>query len=42
VFGNRILRKIFGPKREEVRGDWRKLHNGELIFVFLAKYYYVD
>jgi hypothetical protein len=25
-----VLRKIFGPKREEVTGDWRKLHNEEL------------
>jgi hypothetical protein len=27
VFENRVLRKIFGPKRDEVIGDWRKLHN---------------
>jgi hypothetical protein len=30
VFENRALRRIFGPKRDEVMGDWRKLHNGEL------------
>jgi hypothetical protein len=30
VFGNRVLRRIFGPKRYEVKGDWRKLHSGEL------------
>jgi hypothetical protein len=30
VFENRVLRRIFGPKRDEVTGDWRKLHNGEL------------
>jgi hypothetical protein len=30
VFENRVLRRIFGPKRDEVRGEWRKLHNGEL------------
>jgi hypothetical protein len=30
VFENRVLRRIFGPKRDEVKGDWRKLHNGEL------------
>jgi hypothetical protein len=30
VFENRLLRIIFGPKREEVTGGWRKLHNGEL------------
>jgi hypothetical protein len=27
VFENRVLRRIFGPKRDEVAGDWRKLHN---------------
>jgi hypothetical protein len=30
VFGNRVLRRIFGPKRDEVTGEWRKLHSGEL------------
>jgi hypothetical protein len=30
VFENRILRRIFGPKRNEVTGEWRKLHNEEL------------
>jgi len=30
VFENRVLRGIFGPKRDEVRGEWRKLHNEEL------------
>jgi hypothetical protein len=30
VFENRVLRRIFGPKRDEVAGDWRKLHNEEL------------
>jgi uncharacterized membrane protein len=30
VFENRVLRKIFGPKRDEVTGEWRKLHNEEL------------
>jgi hypothetical protein len=29
-FENRVLRRIFGPKRDEVIGDWRKLHNEEL------------
>jgi hypothetical protein len=29
VFENRVLRRIFGPKREEVMGEWRKLHNEE-------------
>ena len=27
VFENRVLRKVFGPKRDDVTGDWRKLHN---------------
>ena len=30
VFGNRVLRRVFGPKRDEVTGEWRKLHNEEL------------
>jgi hypothetical protein len=29
VFEIRVLRRIFGPKRDEVTGDWRKLHNEE-------------
>jgi hypothetical protein len=30
VFENRVLRRMFGPKRDEVTGGWRKLHNEEL------------
>jgi hypothetical protein len=30
VFGNRILRRIFGPKRDEMTGEWRKLHNEDM------------
>jgi len=30
VFDNRVLRRVFGPKTEEVTGEWRKLHNEEL------------
>jgi hypothetical protein len=30
VFENRVLRRMFGPKRDEVTGKWRKLHNEEL------------
>jgi len=30
VSESRVLRRIFGPKRDEVRGEWRKLHNEEL------------
>jgi len=30
VFENRVLRRIFGPRRDEVMGEWRRLHNAEL------------
>jgi len=30
VFVNRVLREIFGPKRDEITREWRKLHNEEL------------
>jgi hypothetical protein len=30
MFENRVLRRIFGPKRDEVKGEWRNLHNKEL------------
>jgi hypothetical protein len=30
VFENRVLRRIFGPKRDEATGEWRRLHNEEL------------
>jgi hypothetical protein len=30
IFENRVLRRIFGPKRDEVTGKWRKLHSGQL------------
>jgi hypothetical protein len=30
VFENRVLRRVFGPKRDEVTGKWRKLHNEEM------------
>jgi hypothetical protein len=30
VFENRVLMRIFGPKRDDVTGEWRKLHNEEL------------
>jgi hypothetical protein len=30
VFENKVLRRIFGPERNEVTGGWRKLHNEEL------------
>jgi len=34
VFENRVLRRIFGPKRVKVMGEWRKLHNEELIDLY--------
>jgi hypothetical protein len=36
VFENRVLRKILGSKRDEVKGEWRKLHNGELHNLYLS------
>jgi hypothetical protein len=30
VFEKRVLRRMFGPKRDEVTGEWRELHNEEL------------
>jgi hypothetical protein len=38
VFENRMLRKIFGPKKDEVLGGWRKLrHNSDFIYGFGGK-----
>jgi hypothetical protein len=34
VFENRVLRRIFGPKKFEVTGEWRKLHNKELLNLY--------
>jgi len=34
LFENRVLRRVFGPKRVEVTGEWRKLHNEELIDLY--------
>ena len=34
VFENRVLRRIFGPKRAEVTGEWSKLHNVELNYLY--------
>jgi hypothetical protein len=36
VFENRVLRGVFGPKREEVTGEWRRLHNEELHDLFCS------
>jgi hypothetical protein len=32
VFENKMLRRIFGAKRDEVRGEWRGLHNEDLYY----------
>jgi hypothetical protein len=36
VFENRVLRRIFGPKREKVVGGWRRLHNEELHNLYIS------
>jgi hypothetical protein len=38
VFVNRVLRRIFVPKRNEVTGEWRKLHNEDSWFELFSKY----
>jgi hypothetical protein len=38
VFENRVLRRIFGPKKGEMVGGWRKLHNEELRDLYSTKY----
>jgi hypothetical protein len=38
VFENRVLRRIVGPKRDEVTGEWRKLHKEERHNLYSAKY----
>ena len=39
VFENRVLRRVFGLKRDEVTGEWRTLPNEELCTVVLTKYF---
>jgi hypothetical protein len=34
MFGNRVMRRIFGPKRKEIAGGWRKFHNEKLHLCF--------
>jgi hypothetical protein len=36
VFENMVLRRIFGPKRDEMTGDWRRLHNKELYALYFS------
>jgi hypothetical protein len=37
VFENRVLRRIFGPKRDEVTGEWRKLHSEEILGLYSSR-----
>jgi hypothetical protein len=34
VFKNQVLRRIFGPKRDEVTGEWKRLHNKQLYALY--------
>jgi hypothetical protein len=36
VLENRVVRRIFGPKRDEVKGEWRKMHNEELHILYCS------
>jgi hypothetical protein len=38
VFESRVLRRIFGPKREEVLGGWKRMHNEELHYLYASPY----
>ena len=42
VFEKRVLRRIFGPRRNGITGEWRKLHNEELNFLLLTQYFAGD
>jgi len=37
VFENRVLRRVFGAKKDEVTGEWRKLHNEELSDLYCSQ-----
>jgi hypothetical protein len=37
VSENKVLRRIFGPKKEEVAGAWRRLHNEEIYLIILGR-----
>jgi hypothetical protein len=36
VFENKVLRRMFGPKRDEVAGEWRKIHNEKLNYLYFS------
>jgi hypothetical protein len=42
IFENRVLRRIFGPKRDEVTGEWRRLHKEELCVPYSSPNIRVD
>jgi hypothetical protein len=42
VYENRVLRRIFGTKREEIAGGWRRLHNVELYNLYVSQCYSGD
>ena len=37
MFKNKMLRKIFGTKRDEITGEWRKLHNAEVHALYSSR-----
>jgi hypothetical protein len=37
VYENRVLRKIIGPKRDEVAGEWRRLHDEEFYYLYTSR-----
>jgi hypothetical protein len=39
VFENRVLRRIFGPRRDEVTGEWRKMHNEGFHNLYSSRYH---
>jgi hypothetical protein len=41
VFENRVLRRVFGPKRDKLTGEWRKLHNEKLDDIYLTSVFRV-
>ena len=36
MFENKVLRRIFGPRRDEVTGDWRRLHNEKINVLYFS------
>jgi hypothetical protein len=38
IIENKVLRKIFGPKRDEITGEWRRQHNEKLYYLYFLPY----